>query len=308
MSLRLRLVLAFLAIAFVMAGLSFFALRQSWRIQHQVADLTSISIARFEAGRTIGQALEIEGDWRNDGVFVASEFNALPGSRRPKLRGALQAVDPDAGVLRMYGVPIAVDDSTEFQGAARTSLADFAAGERVEVSCTIDEDGRWRARKVRIGELKESDKIKGTVSAVSMDGAAPDSLEISGITIILEVAERIPDPKAELKRITLATRMNLAAQDFGLAARRVLDGSDETLLAVDGELADARTVLVESVEDLADAVRARARDGGRRNRRDGSRRRVAATRNRTLAGSPSGNHRWPRRTRGVVPRARGLRP
>ena len=76
LSLRLKLLLAFLAVVAVMVGVSLFSLQNSWRIQKRVADLTSVTIAEIERDKSLGQALEIEGMWR-DGVFVAVEGGRL---------------------------------------------------------------------------------------------------------------------------------------------------------------------------------------------------------------------------------------
>jgi len=253
-SLRLRLMFAFLAIALVMAGLSALALRNSWRVQQEVNALTGVSIARFEREHTLGRALAVEGEWRQDGVFVASEIEMLASPRRPKLRGEVQALDVQAGRLTLYGVPIAVDDGTDFLGGEVRSLAELQAGARVEVSCEILDSGGWRARKVRSGGLKESDKIKGVVTRLAMDGIAPDSLEISGIPVVIDVVDRLPDPRIELLSTAHAVRMNLAAQGCITAAGRVLGGAGRMMATQDGELVDARTLLEENADDLAETL------------------------------------------------------
>jgi len=262
-SLRGRLFLAFLTVALVMAGLSVLAVRNSWRIRGQVMELTSISIARFERSRSVGQALEVEGDWQpggsgTDGRLAASEILVLAEPRRPKLRGAVQLTDPIQGRLWMYGVPITVDTTTEFLDPDLGDLAALAVGDRLEVSCSIDDAGRWSARKIRGEGLKASDKVKGVVTSVSMDGISPDTLMISGITVLLETGDRAPDPRIELKRITLATRMSLALQDYDLAARGLLERSGTPLTGSDGEVVSATVLLTESVDLLTETV-ARAR-------------------------------------------------
>ncbi len=255
-SLRLRLFLAFVAVAMVMAGLGLLALRQSRQIHRQVTDLTSISIARFEHDRTVGQALEIEVDPGSDpGTWIADEVEVLGGRRRPKLRGPVDAVDQAASSLRMFGVSILVPPQVAASDLPEGRLGGIQPGDRLEISCTLDADGNWSARKIRTGDIKSSNKIKGMVTGVSMDGISPDSVAISGITILFDQTSRAPNPDVELKRISLATRMVLLAQDCTLAARRVSDGSDEAFVTLDGELTDASTLLAESASDLADAVR-----------------------------------------------------
>ncbi len=247
-----------MAIVSVMVGVSLFSFQNSWRVQKRVADLTSTTIAEFERDKSLGQAMEVEGVWR-DGAFVTDEVERLSHPRRPKLRGTIQTVDRDHGTIRMYGVPIMIDAATEFLDGRRTRLAALQPGRRIEVSSTIDEDGSWRARKIRTESLKESDKIKGIVTAVAMDGIAPDSLEISGITIILDTTERARNAQVELRRISLAMRMSRAALDCRFAAQNVLAGREVT--APDGEDVDPAVLLVESAEDLGEFL-SKARDIG----------------------------------------------
>lgn len=256
-SLRLRLFLAFLTVALVLAAFGALAVRNSWRIRRQAMELTSISIARFESSRSLGQALEIEGDWSDRGALAATEIQVLAEPRRPKLRGAVQRVEPGAGRLWMYGVPITVGEDTEFLDRG-VDLATLAIGDRLEVSCSIDTTGHWSARKVRREGLKSSDKIKGVVTSVSMDGIAPDTLQLSGITVLIDVDDRVPDPRIELKRIAMATRMSLALQDCDLAARSLAAGPGRPVPGTDGTAIGPQVLLAEGLEVLAESL-ARAR-------------------------------------------------
>ncbi len=247
MSLRLKLVFAFAAVVSLMVVVSLLSLRSSYRVRERVADLTSTSIAEFERDMDLGQALELEGTWR-DGAFVSDEFERLMHPRRPKLRGAIQAVDRAAGTVSMYGVDIVVSGDTEFLDDPSLTLASLRPGRRAEISCAVDEAGVWSARKIRTADLKASDKVKGTITAMSMDGVAPDSLEIDGLTVILEVPERDLNPRTELRRISLAMRMSRALVDCRIAAQNVLSHRDVT--TPDGDDVPPRVLLLESGEDL----------------------------------------------------------
>lgn len=263
-SLRLRLFLAFLTVALVLAAFGALAVRNSWRIRRQAMELTSISIARFESSRSLGQALEIEGEWTGRGVLEAEEIQVLAEPRRPKLRGSVLRVEPEAGRLWMYGVPIAVEEGTDFLDQD-DGLAGIAVGDRLEVSCSIDTAGHWSARKVRREGLKSSDKIKGVVTAVAMDGISPDTLQLSGITVLLDVDDRVPDPRIELKRITMATRMSVALHDCDLAARSLAAGPGRMVPGPDGAALGPQGLLAESLEELAESVarsRAMPQPGG----------------------------------------------
>ncbi len=128
----------------------------------------------------VGQALEIEGNWDSKGIFVATDIEKLPQARRPKLRGSVMQVNSSGKTISMYGLTLKVDDQTEFiESGDKFTFDSLKAGLRVEVSCKIDDDGSWLARKIKARGVKPSDKIKGTVSRVAVDGKIPDTIEIS---------------------------------------------------------------------------------------------------------------------------------
>jgi alginate production protein len=138
-------------------------------------------------------ALEIKGEWDSENsVFVAVKIEELPKERRPKLRGEIQKIDPENETITVYGIPIEIDDETQYSD----SDGDFKSlkvGQRVEVSCKIREHG-WEASKLKLKDVKDSDKIKGTVTRFSIDGESPDTLEIHGLIIILTEKTRIVEP------------------------------------------------------------------------------------------------------------------
>jgi len=242
--------------AFLVGALGLLSLGSSRRIEDRVTGLTSVSIARFERDRAVGRSLEIEVESR-DGSWHAEEIEVLGGRRQPKLRGPVDRAAGEEGLLVMFGVPIRVDGQTEFDGG---DLAGFVAGQRLEVSCAIEPDGTWRARKVRTTGLKASDKIKGVVTGVSMDGIPPDTFAISGIEILLDSPGHLPDAQVVLTRTSNGVRMTLLLQDCLRAARHALAGSREPVVALDGEFIDAATLMEESVEDLVETVAAARRD------------------------------------------------
>lgn len=149
----------------------------------------------------VGLGIEVEGTRDDRGLFVATDIAALAEPRSPKLRGRLDTVDTENGFIEMFGLTIAVIDRTEFTG---TSFEKLAPGQRAEVKCQIDpESGRWRARSIRTGDIKDSDKIKGTITDLYLDGSPPDTLGISGLLILLDSktdfdqAELIPGDRIE---------------------------------------------------------------------------------------------------------------
>ncbi len=136
----------------------------------------------------VGDAVEVEGDWEaKAGIFAADNIEKLPEPRRPKLRGAITKISQQEKSFVVFGMGIRVDDKTEFMdnGGQAARFENLKVKMRLEVTSRVDENGNWIARKIEIGKLKESDKIKGTVTRLAFDGAPPDTFEISGLKILV---------------------------------------------------------------------------------------------------------------------------
>lgn len=207
---------------FLVAAVGVTSLAVTRDIGNRVAELRSsggLDLRRVDLG-TVG--LEIEGYWDPSGIFVATETEVLPGLRRPKLRGRVEAVDPEGGTLTLFGRTIHVTTETqpdpEEEGLPQ--LAELASS-RIEVTCDVV-DGQWVARKLKTRDLKASDKVKGTVTSTDLDGPAPETVSFHGLVVALSPAE---DGGAEsaLQRVGTATNLTLALQEC-LAAAHELGG------------------------------------------------------------------------------------
>ena len=151
-----------------------------------------------------GMALEIAGAWDSKGgVFISDDIEILPKERLPKLRGEIQEVDRDDSTITIYGRAVKIYERTEFidDGAGHAGFESLKKGMRIEVSCKFDEDGSWKARKIKTKDVKESNKIKGTVTRVAIDGAAPDTIEISGLLILLIDQTDVVEPSGSLQQM-----------------------------------------------------------------------------------------------------------
>lgn len=148
----------------------------------------------------VGQAVEIKGYYGDENIFVATDIELLPKPRRPKVRGEIQDIDYRHNSITLYGVPIRITEDTEFldKGDSRTTFDDLKIGQRVYVACKFDKEGNWIARKVTSQGVKKSNKIKGTLTDVSIDGAPPDTLDISGLLILLNKKTDVNDPTGHI--------------------------------------------------------------------------------------------------------------
>jgi hypothetical protein len=146
-----------------------------------------------------GQTVEIKGYFNKNGTFVASDIEELKEPRKPKLRGAIQEIDQENGTLTVYGMRIEVNEKTEFVDAG-TTFGRLKVGQSIEVSCKV-RDGQWQARKLKTKGIKKSNKIKGTLSDVYLDGTPPDTLDISGLLILLDHQTDVNDQSSHLHRM-----------------------------------------------------------------------------------------------------------
>ncbi|MCH9031291.1 MAG: alginate export family protein [candidate division Zixibacteria bacterium] len=135
----------------------------------------------------LNMAYEIKGKWDTSGVFVATDIEPLPKPRKPKLRGEIQKIDKKKKTITIFGTTIRIKDDTEFNSgdSATVGFGKLEVGQRVEVSCKVREGNKWKARSIKIKGVKKSNKIKGSITRVSIDGVAPDTIEIHGLLIIL---------------------------------------------------------------------------------------------------------------------------
>ncbi len=217
-SLRARLALAFLALVslILFVGAASYSINQ--QVRTRVAGLRSSGVIDLSHVDLANVGLEFEGYWNPSGSFVATDVEVLPGVARPRLRGVIQAVDPVASTITLYGRTIHVTHDSELGEVndEPVPMELLPAGRRVEVTCKI-EDGRWLANKVYLQEVKSSDKVKGTVTASELDGQAPDSVEIHGLVILVE-PDTSGDPVSALGRIERATHMIKLLHGCGAAA------------------------------------------------------------------------------------------
>jgi len=264
MSLRLRLTLVILAVVAVMGVVSLVSFRLNRGIQRRVADLDRTSSEPLDAQGVVGQALSIEGRWDEQGYFVAEEIERLPRSRRPKLRGSVQAVDRAGASLTLYGRAIRTTAETEVDRAVGGAgpLEALVPGARVEVSCKLEPDGTWVARKIEASGVKSSDKIKGTVSTAQPGAEGEIGLSIDGLAVRVPALVEVDFPRGPLYRMEIATQMTLSLEEALATAQALLKqryrerslrkaGEREKADQVDRAVEDAEDRLEDALESFS---------------------------------------------------------
>lgn len=262
MSLRRRLLLVLLAVVATMGLVVTATTILNRSIQREVAGLAPIVKSPLLPEHAVGLALAGDGQWRSEGWFQLDDIERLSVTRRPKLRGAIQAID--ASTFTLFGVAIRTTPNTEF--ADHRDMPDpvsaLRVGQRVEVSCSVAGDGAWTARKVSLSPTKSSDKIKGTVTAAQRAADGGIELSVHGLRLRASGDARISGPQGPLHQIANATEMNLELQECLAAAHELLAqryrerelrnrGSSE---AVDTAIDAAQERLQDAYESFAETI------------------------------------------------------
>lgn len=233
-SLRLRLVLAFSALVSLVlfVGIASYGINE--QVRKSVSELQPsdrVDISGIDLKRS---GVEFEGYWNSPGAFIATQVSEAPEQRSPKLRGRIQSVSAEKKSFLMYGITIRVTPGTDGDPDrnGKGTLLDFsklATGVRAEVSCKVDEaTSEWTATKVELENVKSSDKVKGMITAVDIDGQAPETVEIHGLMIVLQPMQE-GGPETAFGRIEHGTRMLRALQKFRAAAHAAVGPhSDDT--------------------------------------------------------------------------------
>ncbi|MFO0983167.1 MAG: histidine kinase dimerization/phosphoacceptor domain -containing protein [Planctomycetota bacterium] len=253
MSLRLRLTLAILSVVALMGTVGLVSYQLNRRIQSDVGRLDRTREVSLDSPAVVGRALSIEGRWQ-DGEFVAERVERLAANRRPKLRGALASVELDPPAITLYGQHIGITAETQYDDGADPSRArrELQPGARVEVSCKIEPDGSWTARKIEQRNVKKSDKVKGMITAVLPGTGAGRTLHIDGLSIHAPPQLSVHIPRGPLYRLQCATQMSLAVQECLTAANELLKeryrGNE---LTARGELdvSDRHGMVIKDVKD-----------------------------------------------------------
>lgn len=135
----------------------------------------------------VGDGVEVSGHWDTKGIFFAKSVKKLGEARRPTLRGVIEKISQNDSSFVLYGKTIQADAKTVYlaKGKPGGEFAKLKAGLRAEVTCYVTDEGTWKARKVEWDGVKPTDKIKGTVTHLFFHNQPPDTIEISGLKILV---------------------------------------------------------------------------------------------------------------------------
>ncbi len=197
-----------------------------------------------------GDGVEVSGSWSSKGVFAAKSVEKLAEARRPKLRGAIEKLDKTDSSFVLFGVKIKVEAKTLFpaRGEGAGGLEALKDGMRLEVTCNVGKAGDWTADKIEWNGIKPSDKIKGTITRLAFDSKPPDTIEISGLKIMITEETELYGSARYLEEELFG---NLIAEEGGINAPHIRVG-ERVLLSGDYRQTtrfESRYTLAESQKD-----------------------------------------------------------
>ena len=132
-----------------------------------------------------GDGIGVSGTWSSKGAFVAKSVEKLQEARRPKLRGAIEKLDKKDSSFVLFGLKIKIEAKTLFPARGAGGFEALKDGMRLEATCNVSEKGGWTTDKIDWNDIKPSDKIKGTITRLAFDSQPPDTIEISGLNILI---------------------------------------------------------------------------------------------------------------------------
>ncbi len=261
-TLRLRLVLAFCALAslILFVGLASYLIHATTR--EDFRQMRTGSEYDLTAHNMQTSGLEIEGYWNPAGQFVARDIQPQP-PLAPRLRGAIQSIDHQAQSLRVYGIDVSFTPAT-LNGDDVTRPVPFsslAIGDRVEVKCKV-QAGQWLAKKLYTVNVKESDKVKGMVTRMELDGSPPESIFIHDLEVSVGV-RAASGPTSTLVRVEQCGRLLVQLQACRSAALTLASVNPGGESSSDPTLAGAMTELSDAAAEYGRML-GHSRDGGSR--------------------------------------------
>jgi len=149
-------------------------------VSFQLEEVPDASPADLEPGAGV----KIEGLPVGSGSFAATKVSLKPDGAS-KIRGPVQAVDPDAGTLTVMGLEMQVGVGTHLTGLEREPIApsDLRVGQTVSATFVTDPDGTRIAIDINRRKPGGKCKIEGTIQGVRDLGEGLRGITVFGIEI-----------------------------------------------------------------------------------------------------------------------------
>ncbi len=162
----------------------------NFRVDGQLVNASGAGV-QFEPNNSAfvqdGARVEVEGELVN-GTLVAQKVKQRDGEARvhAQIAGAGD-IDAVAGTVRLLGITIRVDASTQFEddllGLPDLEIGDLAAGDFLEVRGVEDGAGGVLATEIERGDGPDDVRVRGGVTAIDANPAGGRSVSILGVGV-----------------------------------------------------------------------------------------------------------------------------
>ncbi len=171
-------------------AVSQFASLASFRVDGQLVNASGAGV-QFDPNNPAfvrdGARIEVEGELVN-GTLVAQKVKQRDGEARIHAEIASAGdIDAAAGTVRLLGVTIRVDASTQLKddllGIPDFEVADMTAGDFLEVRGVEDGSGGIVATEIERADGPDDVRIRGSVTAIDANPAGGRSVSIVGVVV-----------------------------------------------------------------------------------------------------------------------------
>jgi hypothetical protein len=171
-------------------AVSSFVSLASFRVDGQLVDASGAGVV-FEPNDPSfvrdGARVEVEGELVS-GTLIAERVQLRDGEVRIHAQiAAAGDIDPVAGTVRLLGVTIRTDASTQLEddllGLPSFGIDDLAAGDFLEVRGVADGSGSVRATEIERADEAEDVQLRGRVDAIDADPSGGRSVTILGVVV-----------------------------------------------------------------------------------------------------------------------------
>jgi len=171
-------------------AVSSFVSLASFRVDGQLVDASGAGVVFEPNDPTFvrdGARVEVEGELVN-GTLIAERVKLRDGEVRVHAQIASAAdIDPVAGTVRLLGITIRADASTQFEdellGVPSFGIDDLAAGDFLEVRGVADGASSVRATEIERADDAEDVQLRGRVDAIDADPTGGRSVTILGVVV-----------------------------------------------------------------------------------------------------------------------------
>jgi KDO2-lipid IV(A) lauroyltransferase len=143
-------------------------------------------------GLQVGERVKVKGLRGEDGSFVASMVKIRPSHTRTRMRGVIDEIDRERGVVCVLDRDVRVPAACRVidQAGGRISLRDLPVGTMVELTGIYSVSGGFVASSIQVFRAGELEDLLGAVESVAPDGR---TFHVLGFRVVTTETTKVKD-------------------------------------------------------------------------------------------------------------------